>query len=377
MGGAETTLWKLLSNIDGRRFESRVVSLTSDGRLGQRLRDLDVPVWSLQMRRGVPEPGALLGLSRWLAQNRCQVIQTWMYHADLLGGVANRLSTNTPLIWNIRHGNPHTHPKLSTRWTMGACARLSDSLPTKIVCCSEASRQAHCNRGYPEGKMVVIPNGFDLDLFRPNNEARGRVRAELGIAEDRLLVGRVGRFHPQKDYKSMIKAGAAVLSRVPDADFLFCGDGITWDNGALTRWIDEAGIRARCHLAGPRSDVHRIHAALDLAVSSSYAEGFPNVVAEAMACGVPCVATDAGDSAYLIGNTGFVVPRKDPAALAQACINLLHMSSEARNRLGADARRRVADRFGLQRVVSSYEGLYEDTGRYRKTEAEASLACRA
>ncbi|MEA3397558.1 MAG: glycosyltransferase [Chloroflexota bacterium] len=207
--------------------------------------------------------------------------------------------------------------------------------------------------------MVVIPNGFDLNLFKPDLEGGPLIRQELRISEDTILIGMVGRFDPQKDHLNFIKAAALLQKRIKDVHFLLCGDDITWKNRKLSKWINEAGLPEHFHLLGRRNDVPRIMTALDIASSSSYGEGFPNVVGEAMTCGTPCVVTDVGDSALIVGDTGIVVPPKDSNDLALAWKELIEIGKDKRQKLGDDARLRIRDNFSLTSVVKRYEGLYK------------------
>jgi glycosyltransferase involved in cell wall biosynthesis len=206
--------------------------------------------------------------------------------------------------------------------------------------------------------MIVIPNGFDLDEFRPDASARREIRAELGI-EDAMLVGLVGRFDPHKDLRSFVSMAGTLTSSRDDVRFLGCGAGISEDNEVLMGWIRDGGLEKRFHLLGPRSDMPRVMAALDVLVSSSVSEGFPNVVGEAMAAGVPCVVTDVGDSALIVGDSGRVVPPGDHEALARECLDLLE-DGASRRRLGGAARTRIAERFSLPEIASRYETLYEE-----------------
>ncbi len=327
-GGAEIMLLKLISHLDRQRFATRVISLTTSGPIGDRLEGLGVPVQALGMRPGSPDPVAVFRLAGWLRATPPALVQTWMYHADLVGGIASRLAGRAPVIWGIRNSNLDVlRSRRSTRWTVKLCAWLSRWVPRQIVSCSETARRIHVELGYTADKMVVIPNGFNLDLFCPDGSARASVRQELGISAGAKLVGLVGRFDPQKDHYSFVQAAADIQARLPEAHFLLCGDGITWENPALAGWIDAQGLREHFHLLGRREDIPRLSAALDVACSSSaYGEAFSNVLGEAMACGVPCAVTDVGDSAYIVGDTGKVVAPNDPHALAGAVVELLELS---------------------------------------------------
>jgi glycosyltransferase involved in cell wall biosynthesis len=355
-------LYKLLSRLQ-QTFENEVVSLVPPiGPIGEKIKTLKVPVRTLGMRRGVPNPAGLYRFIRWLRQDPPHLIQTWMYHADLLGGLAAKLAGGIPVVWNIRHGTFAANDrKRSSHLAMKICIPLSRWLPTRIVCCSEASQRFHVDAGYADDHMIVIPNGFDLSAFMPNSAARDSVRQELAIAPETLLIGLVGRFDAQKDHQTFIQAAARLFPQYPEVHFLICGDEITWDNSTLADWIDAAGIRPRCHLLGRREDIPRLTAAFDIAVSSSsHGEGFSNVIGEAMACGVPCVVTDVGDAALIVGDTGRVVPVRDPEALASNWQALIALGAEGRERLGHAARDRIAANFNLPVIVAKYEKLYKE-----------------
>jgi len=360
-GGAELMLLKLLSRIDRAAFSSEVLSLTDIGAVGEQILALGIAVHSLGMRRGVPDPRGILKAASWLRKVQPDVVQTWMYHADLIGSLAMCLGKAVPLAWGIRQSSFDLRKsKRRSRWTAHICARLSHWAPARIVCCSEASYRVHAALGYNVAKMLVIPNGYDLDTFHPDPAAYASVRQELGLAQATILIGVAARFDPQKDHETFVQATALLHAHRPEVHFLLCGDGMTWKNKALAGWIDAAGLRASWHLLGRRADMPRLTAAFDIAtLSSAYGEGFPNVLGEAMACGVPCVATDVGDAALIVGETGVIVPPQNPASLAAGWRTMLAVGPERRRQLGEEARRRIASRYSLASVVRAYETLYE------------------
>lgn len=367
-GGAETMLYRLLSKMDRRRFSPQAVTLIDvhPPLIADKIRALGIPVRSLGMRPGgIPSPTALLRLIRWLRQEPPDVIQTWQYYSDLAGAVAARLAGNIPVAWGIHHTTLNNQEyKRRTILTAAMCARLSRWLPQRIVCCSEASREVHAALGYAADKMVVIPNGYDLELFKPDPTARRLVRNELEIPDDTPVIGLVSRFNPQKDHRNFFKAAGLLNRDRPDVHYLLCGYGVTWENKDLLNMIEEAGITNRCRLLGLRDDMHRLTAAFDIAsLSSCSGEAFPNVVSEAMSCGVPCVVTDVGDAALIVGQTGIVVPPRNPDALAAAWRKMLDLGQEGRTHLGMVARQQIADRFSLAVIVDRYEHLFEELSR--------------
>jgi glycosyltransferase involved in cell wall biosynthesis len=362
IGGAEGMLHKLLVNVDRRSFDPRVYTLLSPaGSVGDAIRDLGVPVRELGMTRGVPNPAHVLKLARWLRHDPPDLVQTWLYHADLVGGLAARCAgVGAPVVWNIRNSSlDAANSRTRTFRVVRVCASVSTWLPDAIICCSHNARDLHAAAGYAQRKLRVIPNGFDLTAFRPNPAARDAIRRALRIPDSAPVVGVVGRFDPQKDFRTFIEAAGRLCAAVPDAQFILCGRDVDSANRDLVRWIEAARITANSHLLGERTDVADIDAALDIATSSSaYGEAFPNAVGEAMACGIPCVVTDVGDSARIVSDTGRVVPARDPAALAAAWLDLLRMGGEQRRNLGRRARQRVADCFSIAAVARSYEDTY-------------------
>lgn len=359
-GGVQISLLNLLSRLNRSAFACEVISLTDFDSVSQQIRALGVPVRKLGMRPGCPNPAGLIKLRSWLRRNPPDVIQTWMYHSDLIGGLAARWAGCSRVVWGVHFGSLDDSINWHTWFSARACARLSRWLPRKIVCPSRAVCQWHVGFGYPEDKFTIIPNGIDIDEFHPDPEARASVRAELGLAPDAPLVGLVARFDAQKGHGSFVQAAARLLASRPATDFLLCGGGVQWENRTLRTWIEATGLRNRFHLLGERADMPRLFAALDVAALSSTSEAGPMVVSEAMACGVPCAGTDVGDVAEMIGDTGCVVPPEDPPALGQAIVHLLSLGAEQRARMGSAARSRIREKYLLSDVARRYEELYAD-----------------
>lgn len=361
VGGAEHYLRRLVLSARGTSdTQHMVISLTTIGEVGVMLQDAGVAVEALGMRSTIGLPAALWRLRRRLLALQPHVVQGWMYHGDLLGGLAARWSRQGRVVWGVRAselvaGTPRT--TLLTRWL---CARLSSRVPDVIVCAAEAGRRVHIDLGYDESKMRVIPNGFAVDDVAPTPTERVTVRTEFGVGPQTRVVGIVGRFNPIKGIDNFVRAAGQLLQRASDVRFVMVGKGLDPSNGELMQWVAQSGVQPSIALIGERSDVAQCLAAMDVFVLSSRAEGFPNVVGEAMAAGVPCVVTDVGDAALLVGHTGHVVPPNDATALAEGVAQLLALSPTERSTLGSQARERIRGEFSLSRSCATYAALYAE-----------------
>jgi len=361
-GGAEMMLYKLLSEVsEDQNVRSQVVSLLPDGPIGERIRELGVPVTTLDMPHGTLTWDGLNRLYGFLRHEQPDVVQTWMYHADLIGGIVAWMAGVDHIVWNIRTSTlDPERDKRTTIWTTKLCAWLSSWVPDRIVTCAREAGRIHAELGYDASKMTVVPNGFDTDAYRPDPEQRAKVWEELGLTNKRL-VGLIARFHPQKDHRTFVESASRIVQNVPDAHFLLCGTDVTWENDTLVSWIKERGLEDHFSLLGRQEDIASIMTALDLSVlSSASGEAFPNVVGESMACGVPCVVTEVGDSADIIGDTGIAVPTEAPDELAEACVRVLALSETERCELGDQARERVERKYSLSAVANRYLQVYRE-----------------
>jgi glycosyltransferase involved in cell wall biosynthesis len=372
-GGAQGVLNRLISSDAADRHH--VISLMDEGVHGPRLAAAGIPVDVLDMPRGRVTIAGLWKLHRILREVRPDVVQTWMYHADLVGGVVARLIGESAVVWGVR--NAYLDPRSTSRTTRivaQLCSWGSRLWPNRIVSCSSRAAELHIRRGYDGTKFVVIPNGYDPETLAPDPEARARTRREWSIGSSTMLLGMVARWDPQKDHRTLIGALASLRGLTAhDWRCVLVGTGMVDDNRELTDLVRGAGVGDRVALLGPRRNMSEVMNALDLHVLSSNAEAFPNVVAEAMACGTPCVVTDVGDAAQIVGETGWIVPPGDQVRLAAAiaaAIDEIGVSAD-RLRRQSVARRRIVDQFGLDRMVQSYRELWSALAARRKSQASA------
>jgi glycosyltransferase involved in cell wall biosynthesis len=360
LGGAEMALLRLLEGLDRARFSSLVVTLRDGGALVARARIAGAAVVSLGMRTRMPSPRTVARLGAGLRAFAPDVLQGWMYHGNVAASVGARLVGERPAVaWNVRQSLASlAHERPTTRLLIRASARLSRQVDC-IVSNARSSAAQHAALGFAARRMEIIPNGFDPARFRPSTAARDALRAELGLSRDVLLAGMVARVHAVKRHDLFLAAVAAAARAGRDVHAVLVGSGADAASPALARLVADAGVARRVHLLGERDDVEHLLPALDLLVSASgWAEGFPNVVGEAMACGVPCLVTDTGDCAEIVGDAGVVVPAGDRARLAAALLELLCLPADERARLGARARQRVAAEFTLASCVARYASLY-------------------
>jgi glycosyltransferase involved in cell wall biosynthesis len=367
-GGAETNLHRLICSLDRTKFENVVVCMLPPGPVRDRIEASGFQIFNLGMQRGIPSPAAIGRLARLIRSWKPDILQTWMYHADLLGGVTAKICGGPPVIWNIRNGDSRLSPSKGTRLVARLCAGLSSLLPDRIVSCSTSGRDAHVELGYPQSKIKVIFNGFDTDFYRPDPDAGARLKAELGLDDGAIIILNIGRYHPLKNHAGFLVAAARVRDLYPTARFVMCGDHITWDNRELTSAITRLNLRENVFLLGRRSDVNFLMAAATLLVSSSRSEGFPNVIAEAMACGTVCVATDVGDSREVVGDVGEIVAPDDSEGLADEIVRILAEGDLLR--LGQRGRARVVSRFSQEAATEKYQHLYSQTFATRSVKTE-------
>jgi glycosyltransferase involved in cell wall biosynthesis len=373
-GGAERMLGQLLMALD-RRWAPVVISLSDGGRPEDSIKAMGIPVHSLGLRAGrLPGPVSAWRLIRLVRKIRPDLIQGWMYHGNLAAQFANIfLPRRVPVIWGIHHSIGSLEAeKGMTRKMIRLGAGLS-GLPEKIVYVSETSKEQHITLGYRAEKAVVIPNGIDPGHWLPDKGARAVVRKELGLASDAFLIGSLARYHPVKDHENFLRAAALSMRRYQDGEngqiaggagsephFILAGAGVDKRNETLRSLIGELGLSGRVHLMGERRDPEQFLAALDLFTISSFSEALPMVLLEAMSCGVCSVATDTGDIARVIGDTGRVMPVRDPAALAGAWEELIREGEEKIRSLGAAARARAAAQYTLSACASAHDALYRE-----------------
>lgn len=360
-GGAERSLHSLLAGGLEGYAENHVISLSEYGDFGQRIAELGVPVHALGLKEGRNPAAALSEMRKLACDIRPEIIQGWMYHGNIAARLAVTLGSGKPrLAWNIRQTlYSLSAEKQGTQRVIRFGKWLSKS-PNAILYNSEVARQHHEAFGYSFGKGHVIPNGFDTDTWRPDRLVRTQARTLLGLHDDAIVIGFVARFHPMKDLSNLLQAAAPLMANNPRVHLAIVGRGNEPKNEALACFYP-ALPSGRLHILGQRENIPSLMPAFDiLCMSSAWGEGFPNVLGEAMACGVTCVATDIGDSRLVLGDTGRVVPPSNPEALRRALASMITLSPGTRSELGKLARSRIRRNFSLSETVGRYISLYDN-----------------
>lgn len=362
-GGAESVLTRLCLHSDN--CQHSVISLMDEGKYGPALRRGGIEVYCLNMNRARFSIFNFLKLVRLVRDSDPDVVQTWMYHADLLGGIAARVAGVKKIFWGIRHSSlDKDKAKRTTIYIARTCAVLSRWLPTKIICCANKSLAVHADLGYDPNKLMVIPNGYDLSKLTDDPKGGRRVRDELGVGPAEFLIGKVGRYDPFKDHGNLLNALVLVKEAGVIFRCLLVGKGLDTGNQSLIALINSLDLSNEIVLAGQRNDIPAVMNALNLHVLASSSEGFPNVLAEAMACGTSCVTTRVGDALDIIGDWDLTCPPCSPDSLAELIKKMYWRSRNqpenwARQKLNGALR--IQDRFSIRSMVTAYENCWFDS----------------
>jgi glycosyltransferase involved in cell wall biosynthesis len=357
-GGAESVLARLSTTPGPVRHA--VVSLMDEGIHGEALRARGVSVSTLNIA-----PGSLalvlpwLRLVRHLRRTRPDIVMTWLYHADLMGSAASLLAGIRTIVWNVRCSNMDlTRYSRKTALVVRMLAVMS-ALPKVIVSNSAAGKRHHMELGYRPGVWQVIPNGFEIPSEPVPDRIQQAVRAELGGGDQTVVVGMVARVDAMKNHAGFLAAAAQAAAKEPQLRFVLIGRGTDDPTFEVVNTVSQLGLGTRTRLLGERQDVHRLLHGIDILVSAStFGEGLSNAVGEAMSMGIPCVVTDVGDSALLVGETGLVVPPGDTAALAEAILRMARMPADQRQTMGNAARSRIQESYSMLKMAGDYTALF-------------------
>ena len=359
-GGAEAVLYRLI--LHDTKNQHIVISMMNTGKYGLYLDTLGVTVYYLNMPRGRFTFSGLVQLWKLIKKIQPDAVQTWMYHANLIGGLITSLVGIKKCFWGIHHSDlsPGKN-KFSTRIIAKICAPLSYIIPSKIIVCAEQAASIHQAIGYDKKRIVIIPNGYDLSCFKPATDSKEKLFKELHIPQSVILLGMVARFDPQKDHLNLLRALAILKQKKIEFSCLLMGENIDNHNEILAKSINDRKLSNNIVLLGTREDIPNIMSALDIHILSSIGEAFPNVIAEAMACGTPCITTNVGDAALIVGNTGWVVPTNDSEKLASAIIDAIQIKTKTSvdwEQRQKSARETIMKNYSIEKMVSSYQSVW-------------------
>ena len=362
VGGAEMMLHRLIRSELSSKHQHIVLALDPVGEMAERFSAVGISLFTFDFRRApFREMRRLIGFIR---DYKPEIVQTWMIHSDFLGGIAARLAGVPHVIWGV-HTTDYTVESQSTRVVRWLCARLSSIIPSKIVCVAQASLNASVHAGYCKNRLMVIPNGFDVEALRRSLGLGKALRAQIGIAPNALVIGCLGRYNPAKDHANFVQAAGRLAAKHPTCRFLMVGRGLDAANLELQEQIAATNFPDSFVLLGERSDPATCLDAMDVFVLSSRTEAFPMVLGEAMAMGVPCVSTDVGDAAILLGETGELVPSCNSTALAGAIERLMGKPLAERKELGQKGRERLEKFFSIEAAARRFDDLYSTLAKKR------------
>lgn len=358
VGGAELMLKRLvLHSQKTEKFQHIVISLTDNGVIGPDLQDQGIQVYSLGMTSTPSVPKTFLKLKKLLKELKPDVVQTWMYHADFLGGIAAKSVGVKNIIWGIRTTDVSQGPSKQTVYLSKVCAKLSYYVPNSIVCAAHVSKNYHIGIGYDESKMMVIPNGFDIEALSSTEEDGLNIRKEIGLTTDDIVIGSVGRFNPVKNQKLFIDVAANLVKDFPDLKFMLVGRDNNVENTELMSWITQHDLVDSFRLLGQRNYVPKCLKAMDIFCLHSKTEGFPNVVGEAILADTTCVAADVGDVGVLLDEES-IASSNDVDGISHAIKNFLSCSRSTLIEKADENKKNVIDKYSIKNVVNKFHELY-------------------
>lgn len=358
VGGAELMLKRLVLHSQKKgNFHHEVISLTDLGLIGKDLREAGIRVYTLNMRSTLSIFSIYFSLKKLLKEMKPDIVQTWMYHADFLGGIAAKHVGIKKIIWGIRTTDVTKGGSTLTVILRSICAKLSYSVPTDIICAAHISRDIHVKVGYDPTKMHVIPNGFELNKLVATEQDRNSLRKELNIPIDALVIGSVGRFNVVKNQKFFVEVASILVKNYPNLIFMLVGRDNTNDNVELMDWINQYNLSNNFRLLGQRKDIPICLKTMDIFCLHSKTEGFPNVLGEAVALKVFSVSTDVGDVKYLLSNENIL--SSDINAYSDYILSVIRKNKYKNNLDIWDQYHKFSKKFSIQNCVLEFERIYD------------------
>ncbi len=362
-GGAEHALFKICKYDTSNKHI--VVSLKGPGKYYLSLKKIGIEVYFLNLN--FFSFFKFIILIKLIRSIKPDIVQTWLVHADFIGGIAAKLSGFSKILWNIRYSNIETgKAKLTTIIIIKILAFLSYLIPKTIITVSKKAKKIYEIEGYNKQIIKFIPNGYDLSILKENKYEKINFRKKINHKKNIPLIGKVARYDPQKDHLNLLNALFLIRNKKIDFKCILVGFNINKKNLELVSNIKKLNLSNHVKLLGQKKNISEVMNALDLHIlSSRYGEGFPNVIAESMACGTPCIVTDVGDSAYIVGKTGWIVPPKNSVELARA-IELAFLEKDTSNwrKRSISARLRIKKKFSITQMINLYNKIWSNV--YKK-----------
>jgi glycosyltransferase involved in cell wall biosynthesis len=360
IGGAEHQLVELIKGLDKNAFEITVGLFYDEGILRNELIAIEgvkyIPLFKSGRWDLISFCARLIIV---LHRLRPHILSSFLPDANLVGLITGRIAHVKRIVWGVRASNMDVS---RYDWLAGISLRLSAFLsrfPYAIITNSFAGKKFHRSIGYNTKRMMIIPNGINTDRFKPDHLAGLRVRDEWGIEEEAITIGLVGRLDPMKDHITFLRAVKMFNQEECSVRFVCIGDGKEPYKSEIHSLCTTLGLNGSLIWTGARSDMPAVYNAMDIVTSSSsFGEGFPNVIGEAMACGVPCVVTDVGDSAIIVGETGVIVPPKDPQALADGWRSMLKRLNDKSYSINEMARARIVSHYNSEIFIQKTSKMF-------------------
>lgn len=352
-GGAEKMLYKLINYTDKKKHNVEVISLTDLGKYGPALIEKGIKVHTLNMRRGFPSFKAIYKARKIV--NGKDILQSWMYHSDLLALILYKTTSVKKLIWGIRNSDLSPDNNKKSTLFIAKVNSIFSKIPDLVISCSQEGIKTHTKYGYNSINMALIPNGFELE-----DNINNQIESKMIFNEEKKTIIHVGRWDKLKDHETFFHSIKELSKIRNDFNIILCGIGINDDNKELVKLIEKYGVKEYITLLGERNDVPDLLRISKVFVSSSIGEGFSNVIGEAMISGTLCVVTDVGDSAYIVGDTGIIVKPKDYITMSKAIDEILNMKVTDYNLKSKKAKLRINENFDIKKIANQYENHYEE-----------------
>lgn len=356
-GGAENSLKAIASCLNASN-EIYIFCLTKEGVVSNEMKAMGLDIFCLNMLNVFSLLSTIKILKNKIKEINPDIVHTWLYHADLIGGIASRLAGINNVVWCVRT-TKLKQGAYSTVLVRTVLSVFSYFIPKKIVCVAESSLKFHRKLGYAGNKLLVIGNGFLVPSLVVEPKNNMNFLAELNINPYDIIIGSVGRFSSDKGQDLFVKAAGLLLKKNGNLKFMIVGRGNHSGNQELVELIESTGFPSNFILLGEQSNVGELYSVMDVFCLHSRTEGFPNVLGEAMMYQKPCVVTRAGDAEHILGGTGVVVDGFEPEDIANALSTMLDYSDDQRIALGCEARARIINEFSFDSVVVKYTNLYK------------------